>query len=147
MDQGYRGPFLAWVKQVTRITLQVVVRHDGGMRSTWAPVWVPPRIVPRFAVVPRRRVVERTFAWPGRYRRLAEDYEYLPATSENTVYLAMAFTLLHRLARAAIRRFSTPFNCVFEKIVCARRDGVLVPSGCPMPPCCYPWIWLTHSGG
>ncbi|MDP9864887.1 transposase [Streptosporangium brasiliense] len=102
VDQGYRGPFLQWVKQVTGITLQVVVRRDGGMRSTWAPVGAPPRIVPRFAVVPRRWVVERTFAWRGRYRRLAKDYEYLPATSESTIYLAMAFTLLHRLARAPI---------------------------------------------
>ncbi|MFI6802623.1 IS5 family transposase [Streptosporangium canum] len=102
VDQGYRGPFLQWVKQVTGITLQVVVRRDGGMRSTWAPVGAPPRIVPRFAVVPRRWVVERTFAWLGRYRRLAKDYEYLPATSESTIYLAMAFTLLHRLARAPI---------------------------------------------
>ncbi|WP_433259626.1 IS5 family transposase (plasmid) [Streptosporangium sp. CA-135522] len=102
VDQGYRGPFLQWVKQVTGITLQVVVRRDGGMRSTWAPVGTPPRIVPRFAVVPRRWVVERTFAWLGRYRRLAKDYEYLPATSENTIYLATTFTLLHRLARAPI---------------------------------------------
>lgn len=80
--------------------MQVVVRRDGGMRHTWAPVGAPPRIVPRFAVVPRRWVVERTFAWLGRYRCLGKDYEYLPATSENTVYLAMALALLHRLARA-----------------------------------------------
>jgi putative transposase len=57
-------------------------------------------VVPRFAVVPRRWVVERTFAWLGRYRRLATDYEYLPATSENAIYLAMTLTLAHRLARA-----------------------------------------------
>ncbi|WP_155129135.1 transposase [[Actinomadura] parvosata] len=36
-----------------------------------------------------RWVVERTFAWLGKYRRLAKDYEYLAATSENVVYLAM----------------------------------------------------------
>jgi transposase len=44
--------------------------------------------------------VERTYAWLGRYRRLAKDYEYLPTTSENTIYLAMGFTLLYRLTRA-----------------------------------------------
>ena len=44
--------------------------------------------------------MERTFAWLGRYRRLAKDYEYLPATSENTVYLAMTLTLARGLARA-----------------------------------------------
>jgi hypothetical protein len=41
-------------------------------------------------------VVERTFAWLGRYRRLSKDYEYLPATAENTVYLAMTLTLTRR---------------------------------------------------
>jgi putative transposase len=85
---------------VAGVELQVVVRRDGGMRSTWARAGAPPRVVPRFAVVPRRWVVERTFAWLGRYRRLAKDYEYLPATSENTVYLAMTLTLTRRLARA-----------------------------------------------
>jgi putative transposase len=99
-DQGYRGPFLEWARRVAGITVQVVARRDGGMRGTWAPVGAPPRIVPRFAVVPRRWVVERTYAWLGRYRRLAKDYEYLPVTSENTIYLAMGFTLLHRLTRA-----------------------------------------------
>ncbi|WP_434974869.1 transposase [Streptosporangium saharense] len=34
VDQGYRGPFLQWGKQVTSISLQVVVRRDGGRRST-----------------------------------------------------------------------------------------------------------------
>jgi transposase len=71
-----------------------------GMRRCWAPAAAPPRVVPRFAVAPRRRVVERTFAWLGRYRRLAKDYECLPATAENTVCLAMALTLTRRLARA-----------------------------------------------
>jgi putative transposase len=41
------------------------------------------------AVVPRRWVVERTFAWLGRFRRLSKDYEYLTATSEAVIYLAM----------------------------------------------------------
>jgi putative transposase len=100
VDQGYRGSFLEWVRQATGITLQVVQRRDGGMRHTWAKAGTPPRIVPRFAVVSRRWVVERTFAWLGRYRRLSKDYEYLTATSENTIYLAMTLTLLHRLAQA-----------------------------------------------
>ena len=98
-DQGYRGPFLDWARQVAGVALQVAVRRDDGMRSSWARAGAPLRVVPRFAVVPRRWVVERTFAWLGRYRRLAKDYEYLPATSENTVCLAMALTLTRRLAR------------------------------------------------
>jgi transposase len=100
-DQGYRGPFLDWARQVAGIELQVVVRRDGGMRRSWAPAGAPPRVVPRFAVVPRRWVVERTFAWLGRFRRLAKDYEYLPVTSENTIYLAMSVILLRRMTRPA----------------------------------------------
>ena len=53
----------------------------------------------RFAVIPRRWVVERTFAWLGRYRRLSKDYEYLTATSEAVIYLAMTRLLLRPLTR------------------------------------------------
>jgi putative transposase len=99
-DQGYRGRFLDRARQAAGVDLQAVARRDGGMRRSWAPAGAPPRAVPRFAVVPRRRVVERTFAWLGRCRRLSKDYEYLPATSENAIYLAMTLTLARRLARA-----------------------------------------------
>ncbi|WP_267887194.1 transposase [Thermobifida halotolerans] len=51
------------------------------------------------AVVPRRWVVERTFAWLDRYRRTAKDYEYLASVSENVLYLAMSPTLLRRLSQ------------------------------------------------
>jgi hypothetical protein len=60
-------------------------------------------VVPRFAVVPRRWVVERTFAWLGRFRRLAKDYEYLTVTSENAIYLAMSIILVRRRSRAGTR--------------------------------------------
>jgi putative transposase len=42
--------------------------------------------------------VERTFAWRGRSRRLSKDYEYLPATSEAVVHLAVVQLLVRRLA-------------------------------------------------
>ena len=45
------------------------------------------------------RVVERTFAWLGRYRRLSRDYERLAATTEALVLIAMARLMLRRLAR------------------------------------------------
>jgi Transposase DDE domain len=76
----------------------VVVRADGGRRRRWLPPGLEPPVVPRFAVVPRRWVVERTFAWLGRYRRLSKDYEYLTATSEAVIYLAVIQLLTHRLA-------------------------------------------------
>lgn len=100
-DQGYRGrDFLNWVREETGITVEIVQRKDGGFRSTWAKVDAPSREVPMFAVVPRRWVIERSFAWLGRYRRLSKDYEYLAASQENAIYLATVMLLLHRAARA-----------------------------------------------
>jgi putative transposase len=55
-------------------------------------------VVPQFAVVPRQWVVERTFVWLGRFRRLSKDYEFLPATSEAVIQLAMIQLLPRRLA-------------------------------------------------
>ena len=51
---------------------------------------------PGFHVLPRRWVVERTFAWFGRYRRLSKDYEKLTESSEAMIYLASIHTLLKR---------------------------------------------------
>ena len=62
------------------------------------PPGADPPEVAAFAVVPRRWVVERTFAWLGRFRRLSKDYEFLPATSEAVIYLAMSQLLVRRLA-------------------------------------------------
>jgi hypothetical protein len=81
-------------------------RHQlpGGVAPRWraaalAAARCDPPIVSPFAVVPRRWVVERTFAWLGRFRRLSKDYEYLTATSEAVIYLAMTRLLLRRLTR------------------------------------------------
>ncbi|WKK27758.1 IS5 family transposase [Streptomyces olivoreticuli] len=96
-DQGYRGrEFLDGIRENTGITIQVVQRRDGGFRRTWVRDGDTPPPVPRFAVVPRRWVVERSFAWLGRYRCLSKDYEYLADTSESAVYLATITLLLHR---------------------------------------------------
>ena len=77
----------------------MVSRSDGGPKPRWLPPGATPPIVSAFAVVPRRWVVERTFAWLGRFRRLSKDYEYLTATSEAVIYLAMTRLLLRRLTR------------------------------------------------
>ena len=50
-----------------------------------------------FVVLPKRWVVERTFAWLGKYRRLSKDYEAIPKVSESWIYLAMIDRMLHRL--------------------------------------------------
>ena len=52
-----------------------------------------------FRVLPRRWVVERTFAWLGQSRRLSNDYERLPATSEAMIYGAMSRLVPRRLTR------------------------------------------------
>jgi transposase len=54
-------------------------------------------VLPRFAVIPRRWVVERTFAWLGHFRRLSKDYEYLQVTSEAVIHLAVIQLLVRRL--------------------------------------------------
>ena len=97
-DGGYRGAFLAWALATVKIAFEVVARAEGGRRRRWLPPGVEPPVVPRFAVVPRRWVVERSFAWLGRFRRLSKDYEYLPATSEAVIHLAVIQLLVRRLA-------------------------------------------------
>ena len=79
---------------------------DGAYNSAVEPVrkqfgWIL-EIVKRppdakgFQVLPRRWVVERTFGWLGRYRRLARDYEHTTLSSETMVYIAS----IHRMLRA-----------------------------------------------
>ena len=63
------------------------------------------KLLPRraFQVLPRRWVVERSFAWLGRYRRMSKDYEYLTASSEAMIYAAMSRLLLRRLTQQTVR--------------------------------------------
>ena len=55
--------------------------------------------LPGFQVIPRRWVVERTFAWLGNYRRLSKDYEYWVYTSDAMIYAASLHLMTRRLAR------------------------------------------------
>jgi putative transposase len=101
VDQGYRGQFIEMVKQKFRITVEVVKHAWSDMkRGVWLPADAPPPVIPSgFHVLPRRWVVERTFAWFGMYRRLSKDYEYYLWMSEGMAYAAMIHLMLRRLAR------------------------------------------------
>ena len=83
-DGGYEGAdFQTWVEQTFHVELEISLR---------------PRDKKGFVLVPIRWVVERTFAWLGRYRRLSKDYEHLTENTEGRVYLASINRLLNRLA-------------------------------------------------
>jgi transposase len=83
-DSGYDGaPLARWVKTAAAITLEVVRRTSPHS----------------FQVVRRRWVVERTFGWLMRYRRLVRDYERRPGHHEAMVYWATVFIMTRRLAR------------------------------------------------
>ncbi len=98
-DMGYRGERLRqWILANTDWELEIVQRPR---RWGWYPENVEPPEMPRFTVLKRRWVVERTFAWLSRHRRLSKDYEYLPKSSETMIYLAMSNLMLRRLALKA----------------------------------------------
>jgi putative transposase len=83
-DAGYAGPLLIdWVIQKLgqRLRIEIVRRMEEH----------------RFSVVKKRWIVERTFGWLGRCRRLSKDYEALTRTSENWIRLAMIGVMLRRL--------------------------------------------------
>jgi putative transposase len=81
-DGGYTGTLVAWALAVWRCTVEIVKRTE----------------LHTFKVLPRRWVVERTFGWLNRYRRLSRDYERQAQTGETMVYLAMIRLMLARLA-------------------------------------------------
>ena len=91
-DSGYWGaPFANWVRaRWPRVEVIALCRNAT----------LPNRRVsgqPNFVRLPRRWVVERTFAWLGRWRRTSKDYEQNPRSSETWLYLAMIGLMLRRL--------------------------------------------------
>jgi putative transposase len=73
-DAGNAEPLVDWTKTTRGRALEIVKRTDHR---------------PGFRALPRRWVIERTFAWLGRYRRFSKDYEYRTETSEAMIYAAM----------------------------------------------------------
>src|SRR5215204_5236090 len=86
VDAGYQGRGRGWAEEWVK----------EGKKVDWQRL-MPPR---GFRVLPRRWVVERTFAWICHNRRMAKDYERLCATGEAFVYASMTRVMVRRLARA-----------------------------------------------
>lgn len=85
-DGGYTGRLVDLARDVLRIALSVVKRNDDATG---------------FTVLPKRWLVERTFAWLMRSRRLARDYETRADTSEAMIRWSMTMVMSRRLARRA----------------------------------------------
>ena len=81
-DGIYNGRIAEWAKEVGGWILELVVRPEGERE---------------FKVLKWRWIVERTFAWLGRYRRLSKDYEGSEESSESWIYIAMTNLMLQRL--------------------------------------------------
>jgi putative transposase len=86
-DGGYAGQLISWLAAFTQSVgtwvLEIVKRSDDQKG---------------FTVLPRRWVVERTFAWLSKYRRLSKDYEQKTESSETWIYVAMIHIMVRRLA-------------------------------------------------
>jgi len=85
VDGGYSGPaFAQWVKTIRpKLEVETVKRNDD---------------MSGFHVLPRRWVVERTFGWFMRQRRLVRDYETTETSAAAFIYIAMIRIQLRRLA-------------------------------------------------
>ena len=79
-DGGYSGKLLQWVEQLKAFVLNIIKRTDKG-----------------FKILPKRWIVERTFGWFGKYRKLSKDYERLTENSESVIKLAMINLMLKRI--------------------------------------------------
>ena len=113
VDAGYQGRGKRWAEEAMGLSVEVVRKPKKPVpekvAELWAAEWakegkavdwqklMPPK---GFRVLPRRWVVERTFAWISHNRRMAKDYERLCATGEAFIYAAMTRLMARRLARA-----------------------------------------------
>lgn len=82
VDGGYEHRLEPWVAEHCTFRVAVVKRREG--KQGWE-------------LLPKRWVSERTFAWLGRWRGLAKEYDYDPHTTEAHILLAMIHLMLRRL--------------------------------------------------
>lgn len=79
---GFLATWLFWLRPCRRVRLEIIKRSEQAKG---------------FVLLPKRWVVERTFGWFGKYRRLSKDYEYLTASSEAMIYVAMIHLMVRRI--------------------------------------------------
>ena len=87
VDGGYAGELVDWVRKLLPrrgLRLEVVKRSDADKH--------------RFKILPKRWIVERTFGWLSKFRRLSKDYEYRTENSEAIILIAATRLMLARLA-------------------------------------------------
>ena len=99
-DSGYRGRLVRHVHdEVEGLELEIVQRSDAGNGSAWIQPGQPVPKKEGFKVLPKRWIVERTFAWFSLNRRLSKDYEANPKVSETWLWIAMAWILAKRFLK------------------------------------------------
>ncbi len=97
-DGAYQGPFADWVTETLGWSVTIVRKQRRWVRVAEGQE-EPPYPV-GFQLLPRRWVVERTFGWLSRHRRLSKDYEALPEVEAAWIHLAMIGVMVRRLARS-----------------------------------------------
>lgn len=98
-DQGYTGGLQEWATSRYGMTLEVIYPPLRQLKRYAPDVLAEMDNAAGFQVLPKRWIVERTFSWLGRQRRLSKDYAHLPGTSEAWIYLVGIRLLLARLTR------------------------------------------------
>jgi putative transposase len=99
-DQGYTGEFARWAEGLLGISFEVVYPWWRQLKRYFPELYR--ELKKGFQVIPKRWIVERTFAWLTFQRRLVKDYEYWPQTSASWIYLAMIRLMVRRLASNGI---------------------------------------------
>jgi putative transposase len=99
VDGGDQRRVAAWGEAARGWRVAAVPHPTAGVRVVWGgPGQEPPVLPTGFRVLTRRWVVERTFAWLGRHRRLSKDDEALPASEDAWISAAATRLLRQRLA-------------------------------------------------
>jgi putative transposase len=96
-DGGYAGNCVVRVREKTGIELDIVRKTDSMSGEVWLPEGSEPPVSQGFKVLKWRWIVERTFGWMGRNRRLSKDYEQTVASSLAWVRIALIGLLVRRL--------------------------------------------------